>query len=469
MKILHRHVLLAHIGPFFFGFFTVIFVFLLQFLTRTLDRLVGKGLELTVIIELILLQIAWMVVLAAPMGVLIACLMAFGKMTNDLEITAMRAGGISLWKLMYPVLIAGAILTVLVERFGNVVLPEANHQAKVLMMDISRKKPSFGLQENVFSNMIYGYSILARKTSETTSDIGGVTIYDYTRPQSETVITAETGMFEYSSDFRYLIMTLYNGEMHEIDKNTRKEYRRVEFEKHKVLLDATGFGFQRSDESTVSRGDRELSASTMLGICDSLQVQIDARKQRIAQSATTLFERILADTSFQSLDSLKFGDSLAIGETQNRPSDTLFYLASLPKTSQIEMIDMATSLGRTVQNETSNSLFSIRNDMEMQRKYMVEVHKKFSIPFACFCFVLVGVPLGVLAKRGGFGVGAGLSLAFFLMYWAFLISGEKLADRGIVSPSVAMWAGNAVLIVIGTGLFLAVSGTGFRWLTGSGR
>jgi lipopolysaccharide export system permease protein len=468
MKILHRHILLAHIGPFFFGFFTVIFVFLLQFLTRTLDRLVGKGLELTVIIELILLQIAWMVVLAAPMGVLIACLMAFGKMTNDLEITAMRAGGISLGRLMYPVLIAGAILTVLVERFGNVVLPEANHQAKVLMMDISRKKPSFGLQENVFSNMIYGYSILARKTSETTSDIGGVTIYDYTRPQTETIITAETGKFEYSSDFRYLIMTLYNGEMHEIDKNTRKEYRRVEFQKHKVLLDASGFGFQRSDESTVSRGDRELSASTMLGICDSLQAQIDARKQRIAQSSTTLLERILAGTPFQALDSLKFADSLST-HTQPYPTDTLFYLSSIPKTSQIEMIDMATSLGRTVQNETSNSLFSIRNDLEMQRKYMVEVHKKFSIPFACFCFVLVGVPLGVLAKRGGFGVGAGLSLAFFLMYWAFLISGEKLADRGIVSPSVAMWAGNAVLILIGAGLFIAVSGTRVRWLTGGGR
>jgi len=468
MKILHRHILLAHIGPFFFGFFTVIFVFLLQFLTRTLDRLVGKGLELTVIIELILLQIAWMVVLAAPMGVLIACLMAFGKMTNDLEITAMRAGGISLGRLMYPVLIAGAILTVLVERFGNVVLPEANHQAKVLMMDISRKKPSFGLQENVFSNMIYGYSILARKTSETTSDIGGVTIYDYTRPQSETIITAETGKFEYSSDFRYLIMTLYNGEMHEIDKNTRKEYRRVEFQKHKVLLDASGFGFQRSDESTVSRGDRELSASTMLGICDSLQAQIDARKQRIAQSSTTLLERILAGTPFQALDSLKFADSLST-HTQPYPTDTLFYLSSIPKTSQIEMIDMATSLGRTVQNETSNSLFSIRNDLEMQRKYMVEVHKKFSIPFACFCFVLVGVPLGVLAKRGGFGIGAGLSLAFFLMYWAFLISGEKLADRGIVSPSVAMWAGNAVLILIGAGLFIAVSGTRVRWLTGGGR
>jgi lipopolysaccharide export system permease protein len=468
MKILHRHILLAHIGPFFFGFFTVIFVFLLQFLTRTLDRLVGKGLELTVIIELILLQIAWMVVLAAPMGVLIACLMAFGKMTNDLEITAMRAGGISLGRLMYPVLIAGAILTVLVERFGNVVLPEANHQAKVLMLDISRKKPSFGLQENVFSNMIYGYSILARKTSETTSDIGGVTIYDYTRPQTETVITAETGKFEYSSDFRYLIMTLYNGEMHEIDKNTRKEYRRVEFQKHKVLLDASGFGFQRSDESTVSRGDRELSASTMLGICDSLQAQIDARKQRIAQSSTTLLERILAGTPFQALDSLKFADSLST-HTQPYPTDTLFYLSSIPKTSQIEMIDMATSLGRTVQNETSNSLFSIRNDLEMQRKYMVEVHKKFSIPFACFCFVLVGVPLGVLAKRGGFGIGAGLSLAFFLMYWAFLISGEKLADRGIVSPSVAMWAGNAVLILIGAGLFIAVSGTRVRWLTGGGR
>ncbi|MFQ3598516.1 MAG: LptF/LptG family permease [Chloroherpetonaceae bacterium] len=467
MKILHRHILLAHIGPFLFGFFTVIFVFLLQFLTRTLDRFVGKGLEVTVIIELILLQIAWMVVLAAPMGVLIACLMAFGKMTNELEITAMRAGGISLWRLMYPVLIAGAILTLLVERFGNVVLPEANHQAKVLMIDISRKKPSFGLQENVFSNLIYGYSILARKTSETTSDIGGVTIYDYTRPQSETVITAETGKFEYSSDFRYLIMTLYDGEMHEVDKNTRKQYRRVEFQKHKVLLDASGFGFQRSDESSVSRGDRELSASTMLGICDSLQAQIDSTKKRIANATNDTWALLFSGTSLRT-DSLVLNLS-SPAHTDSTLTDTLAYLCALPATEYTNTVDRASATARQLQTQTSNALFSIRNDREMQRKYMVEVHKKFSIPFACFCFVLVGVPLGVLAKRGGFGIGAGLSLAFFLMYWAFLISGEKLADRAIVPPSVAMWAGNVVLILIGAGLFLAVSGTTFRWLTGSGR
>lgn len=465
MKILHRHILLAHIGPFFFGFFTVIFVFLLQFLTRTLDRFVGKGLDITVIIELIVLQIAWMVVLAAPMGVLIACLMAFGKMTNELEITAMRAGGISLWRLMYPVLIASAILTVLVERFGNAVLPEANHQAKVLMIDISRKKPSFGLQENVFSNLIYGYSILARKTSETTSDISGVTIYDYTRPQSEVVITAETGKFEYSSDFRYLIMTLYDGEMHEVDKNTRKQYRRVEFQKHKVLLDASGFGFQRSDESAVSRGDRELSASTMLGICDSLQAQIDSTKRRLAHATDDMFARLFSGTSLQ-VDSLVLND---IQKTNPTPADTLAYLHALPASEYTNTVDRASAMARNLQTQTSNALFSIRNDQETQRKYMVEVHKKFSIPFACFCFVLVGVPLGVLAKRGGFGIGAGLSLAFFLMYWAFLISGEKLADRAIVSPSVAMWAGNVVLILIGAGLFFAVSGTSFRWLTGSGR
>jgi lipopolysaccharide export system permease protein len=466
VKILHRHILLAHVGPFIFGFFTVIFVFLLQFLTRTLDRFVGKGLDVTVIIELILLQIAWMVVLAAPMGVLIACLMAFGKMTNELEITAMRAGGISLWQLMYPVLIAGAILTVLVERFGNVVLPEANHQAKVLMIDISRKKPSFGLQENVFSNLIYGYSILARKTSETTSDIGGVTIYDYTRPQSETVITAETGKFEYSSDFRYLIMTLYDGQMHEVDKNTHKEYRRVEFQKHKILLDASGFGFQRSDESTVSRGDRELSAATMLGICDSLQAQIDDKKAKIAKATLETWTTLFSGTPLRA-DSLVL--NLTEQNTQQASSDTLFYLRSIPPFEHTFVVDRATAIARNLQMLTSNALFTIRNDVEMQRKYMVEVHKKFSIPFACFCFVLVGVPLGVLAKRGGFGIGAGLSLAFFLLYWAFLISGEKLADRGIVPPSVAMWASNAVLILIGAGLFLAVSGTNFRWLTGSGR
>jgi lipopolysaccharide export system permease protein len=469
LTILDRHILRAHLAPFSFGFLTVIFVFLLQFLTRTLDRFVGKGLETTVIIELILLQIAWMVVLAAPMGVLIACLMAFGKLTNDLEITAMRAGGISVGRLMIPVMIWGMVVTVLTERFGNVVLPEANHRAKVLMIDISRKKPSFGLQANTFSNLLYGYSILARQTSDTTSDIGGVTIYDYSNPQKDIVITAERGKFEFSSDYRYLVMTLNNGEMHDVDKTTRQEYQRILFQNHKVLLRADGFGFERSDEGAVSRGDRELSAMTMKDICDSLQVRVDTSVATIQRESIANFTRTLSAASDTTIALSLATLQAAYSPASETTPDTLKSVMSIAPMYRVAVIDKAVINARNAMSQTSNHLYGVKNDQDMIRRYMVEVHKKYSIPFACFCFVLVGVPLGVLARRGGFGSGAGLSLAFFLLYWVFLIGGERLADRNIVSPAGAMWIGNIILIIVGAGLYAAVSGTKMKWLKGSGR
>lgn len=455
MNILSRYILKSHIGPFLFGFITVIFVFTMQFLTRYLDRLVGKGLEFGVIIELIILQIAWMVVLAAPMAVLISTLMSFGNLTNSMEMTAIRASGISLFKIMTPVLIAAAIVAILVERFNNIILPEANHEAKVLLMDISKTKPSFGLEENVFSDMIYGYTILARHTDEKTSNISGVTIYDNSNNQRQVVITAESGSFEFTKDSRYLIMTLKNGEMHELVTPGRLSYRKIRFGKHKVVFESTGFGFERSDESSVSRSDREMSAKAMLQICDSLGSRTEVYRQNAKVSLDKRTKEIFQDTV------ARFSSVPTAPVASLSPEDSIGILRNIAPSRRSKVVDRSIYIARTVLNEVQTQTFNIENNESSKSKYLVEVHKKYSIPFACLFFALVGVPLGVLAKRGGFGVGAGLSLFFFLLYWAFLIGGEKLADRGMVGPGLAMWMGNIVLIILGSVMLFIVTGGRF--------
>ncbi|MDW8465696.1 MAG: LptF/LptG family permease [Chloroherpetonaceae bacterium] len=480
MKILTRYILKQHIAPFIFAFSTVIFVFTVQFLTRTLDRLVGKGLPIETIVELVVLQMAWMVVLAAPMASLVATLMTFGNLTSSLEMTAIRAGGISLWRVLVPVMVAGLVLTYLAERFGNIILPEANHRAKVLMMDISRQKPAFALKDNVFSDMIYGYAIMARKTVDTTSKLYGITIYDYSQPNVTALITADSAEMEFSSDGNHLLMTLYQGEMHEIDRDTRLSYRKVSFYLHRVLFDATGYSFERSDESSVSRGDRELSASDMLAICDSLTLHIKAAQQTFQQNLSEfLRELILPSALFR--DSLRAQldvspehlsrdvDSvltdLAQHTTTNFSLDSLGYLRRIAGERREAAVDYAITILRNNMTVTSSALYTIDNQELAISAYMVEVHKKYALPFACFFFVLVGVPLGVLAKRGGFGVGAGLSLIFFLLYWVFLIGGEKLADRQLISPAVAMWSGNVAILLVGIVLLIRASGvelTGWR-------
>ncbi|MCX6136959.1 MAG: LptF/LptG family permease [Ignavibacteriales bacterium] len=191
VMIIDRHILKAHIAPFFGSFCIVMFLFLLQFVMKFMDQLAGKGLSGAVIIELVILNLAWMVVLAVPMAVLVATLMAFGNLSSSSEITAMKAGGISLYRMMAPVVLISMLVTYSMIEFNNKVLPEANHRLKTLLMDIRRKKPTLTLIPGQFSQDMPGYSILVRKTFEESNNLEGVTIYDYSDPSKSVVITPQ--------------------------------------------------------------------------------------------------------------------------------------------------------------------------------------------------------------------------------------------------------------------------------------
>lgn len=441
MKKLYSYILKEHIGPFVFSLLTILFVLTLQFITRFFDSFVGKGIEPFVIVELIVLQIAWIVSLAVPMAVLIATLVAFGNLTNSSEMTVMRAGGLSLYRLIVPVLLAGAFLAFLMERFNNIVLPEANYQAKLLLRDITKAKPSFGLTENAFSGLVDGYSILVRETGENADTLRGITIYETKEDGERTVITAEKGNIAFTEDSHYLILTLLEGELHELRGGAEKEYRIMRFDKHRYVFASTGYGFERSDGSEIRRGDRELSAGQLYAMGREF-------RKRENEAVTHIGDMIAREQETVNLISSSSGPVASSGAkyTSARRAKAL---------SQVDK--MLVRLDREIEH--------MERSRDMHNKYMVEFHKKYALSFACFIFVLVGAPLGVLAKRGGFGVGAGLSLIFFVLYWFLLILGEKLSDRGLLDPGISMWLANIVMLVIGIAALLRVSGR----VVGSGR
>lgn len=212
-----------------------------------------------------------MVVLAVPMSVLVAVLMAFGDLSSKHEITAMKASGVSIYRMMAPVIVAAGCPAVLLVMFNNDVLPEANHKAKSLTMDIRRKRPTFSIVAGLFSQEIQGYSILVHKTFEKTNDLEGITLYDYTNPNYNVVITAKRGTISFSPDARKLIMDLQEGEIHELNLVNMAEYKRIRFQKHRIVTEVEGFGFERTQEGTAMRGDRELSAAAMRRIVDCRQ------------------------------------------------------------------------------------------------------------------------------------------------------------------------------------------------------
>jgi lipopolysaccharide export system permease protein len=321
-----------------------------------------------------------MLTLAVPMGVLVATLMAFGGLSSTNQITAMRASGVSLYRMIAPVIVASVIICLLLTGFNNNILPDANHRTKVLTNDISHKKPTLTLVPGMFIQLLQGHSILVRKTFEHSNDLEGVTILDFSKPMMASTITAHRGTISFSTDYRKLIMDLSEGEIHQVNNQVKSQYRIIRFQKHRIVMDAEGFNFQRSRETDISRGDREMNVQMMLHNVDSIRT-LQVRTERHLNELTGKRQEEILDVKKSIEPSMIY--TLPLQGIQANPSQ---------------------------QASIRSDLFMINMYERAVRTLLVEIHKKFSIPFACIVFVFIGAPLGIMSRRGTFGMGASLSL-----------------------------------------------------------
>ncbi|MGB9701794.1 MAG: LptF/LptG family permease [Candidatus Kapaibacteriota bacterium] len=445
-SVIGRYIIRKHIAPFLFGTFLVVFLFLMQYLINYLDKLVGKGLSAWIIIQLITYHLGWMVVLAIPMGVLFSTLMAFGGLSSNSEITVIKASGGSLISLMRPIIFFGVLLTIFVFWFNDAILPETNHQAKVLYSDITRKKPTFALEPGQFSNQITGYTILSRFLDSSSGKMTGVTIYDNSKLGQQNVISADSGYIRPNVNFDKMILTLYNGEIHQ-SFNLRPEiYRIIKFKDAQIRIETEDFAFKRSSGEMLSRGDRELHISDMEKILAGLDSNMTERQVDLDKLLKQHLELILYgknnyNTYYQS---------------QIIKNDSLLNLhLNALKNAQMHIEYFRNSVQANI-----NMIESIR---KRQNQYIVEIQKKYAIPFACLIFVLIGAPLGIVIRRGNFGLSAILSLAFYIFYWVFLIGGEKLADRDFISPTLSMWSANIIIGIVGIILTIRVNRESFKY------
>jgi lipopolysaccharide export system permease protein len=308
-----------------------------------------------------------------------------------------------------------------------VLLPEANYRANMLLSDITRLKPGFAVDQGSFSNAIKGFSLMVRKVDGKTGELEDVVMYDKERPNIRTVVTAGKGRITFTPDYRNLVMTLENGQIHELSLPGMNKYRRIYFRKHRYVFEATGYGFERSDENKGKRGGRELSASELLVIGEELRSRVSALERTISSASGVAGKRA-------GLPGQVSGPGHSAAEEK--------------KIADLEIL--------------TDQLDSFRESYYMT---MIEYHKKYSLAFACVAFALVGAPLGVMARRGGFGVGAGLSLLFFVLYWALMIGGEKITKKGILPPVVAVWMPDILLAAIGLYMLHRLSNS----ITGSTR
>ncbi|KAF0152618.1 MAG: permease YjgP/YjgQ family protein [Ignavibacteria bacterium] len=389
---------------------------------KVADKLVGKGLGTWVIIKLIGLSLGYILVLVIPMAVLVATLMAFGNMSQNNEVTILKATGISMYKMIIPPLIASIFVAVGLVYFNNNIYPDANHALRILQEDITRKKPTLSLVPGVFSQEVANYAILVREINQTTNELKQITIYDYSSPPKVNIVTAEEGKIYFTPTQKKLIMDLKNGEIHESDNYEQDVYRKLRFAHHKIAMPAEQFTFEQSAPGG-PRGDREIGAPEMQVIVDSLK--------KIQQTYYTEFKKKIS--SITNLDS----NSLPVNESGN-----LYVYVKVEERL------------RSNQATISDVLSRIEYNRKEINRYLVEIHKKYALPVACIVFVLIGAPLGTMTRKGGIGMAAGISLFFFIIYWAFLIGGEKLADRDLLSPFIAIWSANFVLGIFGIAILV---------------
>ena len=443
MGYISRYILRFQIGPFLFGSLTVLFLFLFQFLSKYLNDLIVKGLDTWIIIQLIGLNLAWMLVLAIPMGVLFAALMSFGNLSSTNEITIIKSSGGSLFRMMMPVVISGILMTIFLFWFNDNVLPEANHQAKVLLSDIERKKPTFSLEAGQFSTQLDGYTILARQIDSLSGTLKAVTIYDRTKGSRLSIASADSGNVRFNSSYTKIIIDLFNGEAHQLSQNDYKDYRIIKFEKYQVIIPASGFAFERTAEGMISRGDREMKIADMQKIVDEAKNSASVYEKKIQENVNKFYNYLNGKIPSEE----KIVPAYSYGKNRTLVDSLIIDISGTGIISEDVKTGLLDAERRISMLKSSllSDFFQVKDYYQRAKSYEVEIHKKYAIPFACLLFVLIGCPLGIITRNGNFGISAAISLGFYIFYWACLIGGEKLADRGLISPFLSMWAGNFII------------------------
>ncbi|MDP8204474.1 MAG: LptF/LptG family permease [Candidatus Tenebribacter mawsonii] len=403
MKILERYILKENFKPFVVSLMVTTFVMLLDKIIDLLNLIIEKHLDVVTIISIFGLSLPFILALTIPMAILLASIMSFGRLSVDNELIAFKSCGINIYTLLKPTVIAALLISFFMVYFNNAVLPETNHLLKNMMIKANYRRPATAVVPGTFNSM-KNYTIYVKERID--DELFGILIYNREKTKFPQTISAEWGRIELANGGNSLKAILYNGQMHERDQKNPAKYNISEFKK--FTLNLPDLGYKMNKEGTDYRGDRELSSSSMQDIVNERKVRIGVIESEIDEIQTN------------------------ISEINSKEKEL------------IDKSELKKNYNRL--NLKQDKITTLRSDV---RKYQVEIHKKYAIAFACVIFVLIGAPIGMMTKTSGVGMSFSVSALVFLIYYGALTLGEELADKGIVSPFLAMWISNIVFSIIG--------------------
>jgi len=454
MRLLSRYLVRTMLSPFVFALVALTCMLLLNHISRALPDLVGKGLAAGVIVEALVLSLPFIIALTMPMAVLVAVLYGFSQLAADSELTAMKANGLSVVQMLRPVFLAGLAISLTCFFFVDQVLPRSNARLRALRVDIARKKPTVALKAEAINELPpSSYYLRASRIDAETGAMRDVVLFDMGQAEGRRIIYADSGRMAFQPNGTDLAMSLFTGRVHDYKNTDPGSLQVTDFTTNVILVR----GVQNTLDRTTSDfeyGEREKSTCEMLEEVEYARRRAaEHRDRRVRLTHKDL--RILLGLELPALPEFsrdttpvrRCGPWAEVDEIMKRvllPAPAAAQEVLHPDPNRVREQPDLTVMGEAVFARTQYD-----DAAASAYRYRVEIHKKGSISLACLNFVIIGLALALRWPRGGIGLVMGGSVLVFTVFYVGLTAGESFADRGDLSPAMAMWAPNILIFVVG--------------------
>ncbi|MEZ4938189.1 MAG: LptF/LptG family permease [Crocinitomicaceae bacterium] len=496
MKKLHTFSIKSFIGPFAITFAISVFLLVMQFFWKYIDDLMGKGLDTFIILELLFYVSASIIPLALPLAVLISSIMTLGNLAENNELTALKASGLSLYRILFPLFSLMILLSVGTFYFSNYALPVANLKWRWIIYDIQQQKPTFSLDAGEFYYNFEGYAIKANEIDKENSRLKDIVIYDHTAPRNIKVIRSESGHMYNSSDQKFLYLELMNGRVYESTNETNAKnarnmpFRKSKFEKATIRFDLSGFSTNRSNQEIFKNNVEMLNIYQLENAMDSVAklnqeivvsfskniknqheyfVAKNYQKGQAGQAnenrspsdeiaAKMIEANFKKENSQKQKDQIKkapFSDTLkqkkqiVESNTQDKQGKVVternIDISKWKKDTRNKAIQTSAVKLRNRKNELNQYIQIINNRNMSLDKYKMEWHRKFTLSISILVLFCIGAPLGAIIRKGGLGMPIVVSVFLFIIYYVLMITGEKMVKSQVLEPWLGMWLSTFIL------------------------
>ena len=428
-------------------FFICLFIFMMQFLWRYVDEMVGKGLEIKVLAQFFFYSGLTLIPMSLPLAILLAALMTFGNFGERYELLSMKAAGIPLMRIIRPLVMLCTFIGLVSFFFQNVIGPKAQKQLWQLLVSMKQKSPELDIPENVFYSDIDGYNIYVKKKDKDTGLLHDVLIYNFSEGfDNARIIWAEEGKMETTADKQHLFLHLYSGEQFENLKAqggiSKKNipYRRESFNEKHALIEFDN-EFNMVDGGFL---DHRSDIKNMVEISES----IDSIRAFADSTGRSQHQNIMASTyspaKLTHVDSTKLRME-AVPEVISVDS----VITTLASSEKLKTISHASSKVDALASEWRVKCFVTKDADKEIRVHRADWHKKITLSLACIIFFFIGAPLGAIIRKGGLGTPVVLSVIIFILYYIIDSGATRVAKSGEMNIVLGAWMSTLVLAPLG--------------------